>query len=72
MQQVEEHAYHTYDAFLKEHGEELLALPALKSLSLLPQGDLYLFDEFQTTRVPQERRPQIENLYDVLPSEMTN
>jgi len=26
--QVEEHAYHTYDAFLKEHGEELLALPA--------------------------------------------
>lgn len=28
-------------------------------------GDLYLFDEFQTTRVPQERRPKIENLYDV-------
>jgi ubiquinol oxidase len=28
MQLVEEHAYHTYDAFLKEHGEELKQLPA--------------------------------------------
>ncbi len=28
-------------------------------------GDLYMFDEFQTTRSPEERRPKIENLYDV-------
>jgi len=63
MQQVEEHATTPMMPF-KEHGEELLAL-ALKSLSLLPRGRPYLFDEFQTTRVPQERRPQIENLYDV-------
>jgi len=66
MQQVEEHAYHTYDDFLKEHGEELKALPAPEiAINYYREGDLYLFDEFQTTRVPQERRPKIENLYDV-------
>jgi len=66
MQQVEEHAYHTYDAFLKEHGEELKAQPAPEiAINYYREGDLYLFDEFQTTRVPQERRPKIENLYDV-------
>ncbi|KAG0491346.1 hypothetical protein HPP92_004744 [Vanilla planifolia] len=27
--------------------------------------DLYLFDEFQTSRTPNSRRPIIENLYDV-------
>jgi ubiquinol oxidase len=66
MQQVEEHAYHTYDAFLKEHGEELKAQSAPEiAINYYREGDLYLFDEFQTTRVPQERRPKIENLYDV-------
>ncbi len=66
MQQVEEHAYHTYDAFIKEHGEELKTLPAPEiAINYYREGDLYLFDEFQTTRVPQERRPKIENLYDV-------
>jgi len=63
MQQVEEHAYHTYDAFLKEHGEELKAQSAPEiAINYYREGDLYLFDEFQTTRVPQERRPKIENL----------
>jgi ubiquinol oxidase len=66
MQQVEEHAYHTYDAFLKEHGEELKTLPAPEiAIKYYRQGDLYMFDEFQTTHPPQERRPQIQNLYDV-------
>ena len=66
MQQVEEHAYHTYDAFIKEHGDELKTLPAPEiAINYYRDGDLYLFDEFQTTRVPQERRPKIENLYDV-------
>ncbi|CAL1412894.1 unnamed protein product [Linum trigynum] len=27
-------------------------------------GDLYLFDEFQTSRVPNSRRPRIGSLYD--------
>ncbi|MBW4574746.1 MAG: hypothetical protein KME08_05620 [Aphanothece sp. CMT-3BRIN-NPC111] len=66
MQQVEEHAYHTYDAFLKEHGEELKTLPAPQvAIHYYREGDLYMFDEFQTTRPPEERRPKIENLYDV-------
>ncbi|WP_009632082.1 alternative oxidase [Synechocystis sp. PCC 7509] len=66
MQQVEEHAYHTYNAFIKEHGDELKTLPAPQiAINYYQDGDLYLFDEFQTTRVPQERRPKIENLYDV-------
>ncbi|HEY9873306.1 MAG TPA: alternative oxidase [Candidatus Obscuribacterales bacterium] len=66
MQQVEEHAYHTYDTFLKEHGEELKTLPAPEvATQYYREGDLYMFDEFQTTRPPEERRPKIENLYDV-------
>ncbi|WP_250126387.1 alternative oxidase [Chroococcidiopsis sp. CCMEE 29] len=66
MQQVEEHAYHTYDAFLKEHGEELKTLPAPEiAIKYYREGDLYMFDEFQTTHPPQERRPIIQNLYDV-------
>lgn len=66
MQLVEEHAYETYDKFLKEHGEEIKALPAPKiAINYYRDGDLYLFDEFQTMRNPQERRPKIDNLYDV-------
>lgn len=66
MQQVEEHAYHTYDTFLKEHGEELKTLPAPQvAMHYYREGDLYLFDEFQSTRPPEDRRPKIENLYDV-------
>jgi ubiquinol oxidase len=66
MQQVEEHAYHTYDLFLKEHGEELKQMPAPKvAINYYLNGDLYMFDEFQTTHPEAFRRPQIENLYDV-------
>lgn len=66
MQMVEEHAYHTYDSFLKEHGEALKALPAPEiAISYYREGDLYMFDEFQTTHPGEERRPKIENLYDV-------
>ncbi|MEP0916561.1 hypothetical protein NC981_07005 [Leptolyngbya sp. DQ-M1] len=28
-------------------------------------GNLYMFDEFQASRKPEERRPKIDNLYDV-------
>ncbi|MEO0768097.1 MAG: plastoquinol terminal oxidase, partial [Cyanobacteria bacterium J06649_4] len=28
-------------------------------------GDLYMFDEFQTAHAPAHRRPKIDNLYDV-------
>ncbi|MBW4682617.1 MAG: plastoquinol terminal oxidase [Microcoleus vaginatus WJT46-NPBG5] len=66
MQLVEEHAYHTYDELLKEHGDELKTQnPPKIALSYYRNGDLYMFDEFQTTRTPEERRPNIETLYDV-------
>ncbi|GLU18174.1 hypothetical protein SLE2022_344880 [Rubroshorea leprosula] len=63
---VESHAYETYDKFLKAKGEELKMLPAPEiAVKYYTGGDLYLFDEFQTSRAPQSRRPKIENLYDV-------
>ena len=66
MQQVEEHAYHTYDLFLKEHGEELKQMPAPKvAVNYYLDGDLYMFDEFQTTH-PEAKEifqsPHAENL----------
>ncbi|HEY9633060.1 MAG TPA: alternative oxidase [Coleofasciculaceae cyanobacterium] len=66
MELVESHAYHTYDKFLKENEAELKTKPAPQvAINYYCDGDLYLFDEFQTGRIPEERRPVIENLYDV-------
>ncbi|KAF8769207.1 hypothetical protein HU200_006710 [Digitaria exilis] len=57
---VERHAYSTYDKFLKLHEEELKRLPAPEAaLNYYLNEDLYLFDEFQTARVPCSRRPII-------------
>ena len=65
-QLIEEHAYHTYDTFLKEHEAELKTQPAPQvAINYYRDGDLYMFDEFQTSHVIAERRPKIENLYDV-------
>ena len=66
MQHIEEHAYHTYGLFLQEHGEALKQLPAPEvAINYYRDGDLYMFDEFQTTHPEAFRRPPIENLYDV-------
>ncbi|XP_062227071.1 ubiquinol oxidase 4, chloroplastic/chromoplastic-like isoform X1 [Phragmites australis] len=63
---VERHAYSTYDKFLKLHEEELKRLPAPEAaINYYLNEDLYMFDEFQTARVPCSRRPKIDNLYDV-------
>ncbi|KAM0832293.1 hypothetical protein ACQ4PT_064982 [Festuca glaucescens] len=63
---VERHAYSTYDKFLKLNGEELKKLPAPEAaINYYMSEDLYLFDEFQTSRVPCSRRPKVDNLYDV-------
>lgn len=63
---VESHAFSTYDKFLKAQGEELKKLPAPEvAVKYYTTGDLYLFDEFQTSRAPKSRRPKIESLYDV-------
>ncbi|KAL8091148.1 hypothetical protein AgCh_040305 [Apium graveolens] len=63
---VENHAFETYDKFIKAKGDELKKLPASKvALKYYTEGDMYLFDEFQTSRAPNTRRPVIDNLYDV-------
>ena len=63
-QDVEEHAYVTYDEYLKENEEKLKALPAPQAaINYYVDGDMYMFDEFQTDC--EMRRPKIENLYDV-------
>jgi ubiquinol oxidase len=66
MELVEGHAYHTYDTFVQQHEAELKAQPAPQvAISYYRDGDLYMFDEFQTGRTPEERRPIVNNLYDV-------
>uniref|UniRef100_A0A0R0G686 Ubiquinol oxidase n=1 Tax=Glycine max TaxID=3847 RepID=A0A0R0G686_SOYBN len=63
---VESHAFETYDKFIKVQGDELKKMPAPEvAVNYYTGDDLYLFDEFQTSRVPNSRRPKIENLYDV-------
>ena len=63
-QDVEEHAFATYDEYLKQNGEKLKLLPAPQvAIDYYVNGDMYMFDEFQTTC--ELRRPVIENLYDV-------
>lgn len=63
---VEEHAYATYDNFLRDHEEELKAFPAPEiAIQYYRDGDLYMFDEAQTNTNGRPRRPVINNLYDV-------
>jgi ubiquinol oxidase len=65
-QLVEEHAYHTYDQFLNEHEVQLKTQPAPEvAINYYCQGDLYMFDEFQTSAPSTNRRPKMESLYDV-------
>ncbi|NJN30874.1 MAG: plastoquinol terminal oxidase [Synechococcales cyanobacterium RM1_1_8] len=66
MEMVEEHAYASYDKFITQEGEFLKtqAAPAI-AISYYRDGDLYMFDEFQTSHNPEQRRPEINNLYDV-------
>lgn len=63
---VEAHAYATYDKFVRKHGEELKKLPAPEvAVRYYTEGDLYMFDEFQTSGSVGMRRPIINNLHDV-------
>eukprot|EP00587_Corethron_hystrix_P008968 CAMPEP_0113301904 /NCGR_PEP_ID=MMETSP0010_2-20120614/2933_1 /TAXON_ID=216773 ORGANISM="Corethron hystrix, Strain 308" /NCGR_SAMPLE_ID=MMETSP0010_2 /ASSEMBLY_ACC=CAM_ASM_000155 /LENGTH=292 /DNA_ID=CAMNT_0000155593 /DNA_START=479 /DNA_END=1357 /DNA_ORIENTATION=- /assembly_acc=CAM_ASM_000155 len=78
MEKVEEHAYHTYDKFVKDHGDTLRDLPAPKvAQKYYCGGDLYMFDEFQTgvweeqkkekdnsNLLISRRRPKCETLLD--------
>lgn len=63
---VERHAYETYDSFLAEQGSQLRTMPAPEiAIRYYRDGDLYMFDEFQTAHLPTKRRPSMNNLYDV-------
>lgn len=66
MELVEEHAYESYQSFLTENEAMLKQRPAPQvALNYYRDGDLYMFDEFQTSHTVAERRPKIDNLYDV-------
>mmetsp|Transcript_10577 Transcript_10577/g.17501 ORF Transcript_10577/g.17501 Transcript_10577/m.17501 type:complete len:300 (+) Transcript_10577:257-1156(+) len=64
---IEEHAYSTYDTFLKENEEKLKGMAAPQvAIDYYRDGDLYMFDAFQISNTAcLPRRPEINNLYDV-------
>mmetsp|Transcript_13882 Transcript_13882/g.20490 ORF Transcript_13882/g.20490 Transcript_13882/m.20490 type:complete len:292 (+) Transcript_13882:165-1040(+) len=62
---IEEHAFSTYDTFLRENEDKLKQLPAPKAaIDYYRNGDLYMFDAMQIDTC-EPRRPDINNLYDV-------
>ncbi|WP_408648867.1 alternative oxidase [Tumidithrix elongata] len=66
MELIENHAYHTYDDYLKTHEEELKAQPAPQiAIDYYRDGDLYMFEEVQTQPSGEFRRPNVDNLYDI-------
>ncbi|MEH2199989.1 alternative oxidase [Nostoc sp.] len=66
MELIENHAYHTYDDYLKTHEAELKAQRAPKvAINYYRDGDLYMFEETQFTSDHKFRRPKVDNLYDV-------
>jgi ubiquinol oxidase len=66
MELIENHAYHTYDDYLKLNEAELKAQPAPQvAIDYYRDGDLYMFEETQFTSDHQFRRPKVDNLYDV-------
>ncbi len=66
MELIEQHAYDTYDTYLKTNEEELKGQPAPQvAINYYRDGDLYMFDEMQTTIRSDFRRPKTDNLYEV-------
>ncbi|MCC5644362.1 plastoquinol terminal oxidase [Nostoc sp. CHAB 5824] len=66
MELIENHAYHTYDNYLKAHEAELKAQKAPQvAINYYRDGDLYMFEETQFTSDHKFRRPSVDNLYDV-------
>lgn len=47
------------------HGANLFQRTKQIAVQYYRDGDLYLFDEFQTALKPETRRPPTNNLYDV-------
>ncbi|MDZ8224069.1 MULTISPECIES: alternative oxidase [unclassified Nostoc] len=66
MELIENHAYHTYDTYLKLHEQELKTqTPPQVAIDYYRDGDLYMFEEVQTTLKGKFRHPRVDNLYDV-------
>jgi ubiquinol oxidase len=66
MELIENHAYHTYDDYLKTHEAELKTQPAPQvAVNYYRDGDLYMFEEVQTATGGTFRHPSVNNLYDV-------
>ena len=62
---IEAHAVDTYAQFAEQNKEALRELPAPRiARRYYEEGDLYLFDEFQTARPRSSRRVQVRTLYD--------
>uniref|UniRef100_A0A7S0BH45 Ubiquinol oxidase n=1 Tax=Rhodosorus marinus TaxID=101924 RepID=A0A7S0BH45_9RHOD len=63
---LENHAVDTYGQFIDENEELLKTLPAPDvARQYYENGDLYLFDAFQTAVPLASRRPKCDDLYDV-------
>ncbi|KAL3680339.1 hypothetical protein R1sor_023295 [Riccia sorocarpa] len=63
---LESHAVDTYSEFCDENEELLKSLPPSPvAVEYYESGDLYMYDEFQTSRPPESRRPKMDSLYDV-------
>ena len=69
---IEDHAYNTYDKFLKEHEAKLRSMPVPDiARKYYVDDDPYLFDKFCTVKEADgsgefmARRPKLETLYDV-------
>lgn len=66
MELLESHAVDTYGTFVRENRLRLSELPPPSvARSYYLTGDLYLFDDFQTSRKPGSRRPPCASLLDV-------
>ena len=66
MELLEAHAVDTYTTFVKVNKQRLSELPPPSvAVSYYKYGDLYMFDDFQTTRAPGSRRPPCDTLLDV-------
>ncbi|MCO5562506.1 hypothetical protein L7F22_016133 [Adiantum nelumboides] len=63
---IEMHAVDTYGEFVDENEKLLKTLPPSPvAVDYYESEDLYMYDEFQTSRLPETRRPKIDSLYDV-------
>mmetsp|Transcript_26460 Transcript_26460/g.50248 ORF Transcript_26460/g.50248 Transcript_26460/m.50248 type:complete len:397 (-) Transcript_26460:446-1636(-) len=66
MQLVEQHAADTYSVFCENNADVLKEYPPPEvAVQFYRDGDMYMFDEFQSGSAPGTRRPPVNNLYEV-------